>query len=68
MHTQKDHRFYLGRRNFILAMFMYPFLISKLMADNKIGVGSPLFLDEEDGFVILGGWVLLKDDLIQNPD
>ena len=67
MHPQKEIRFLLGRRNFILAMFMPPFLISNLLADNKIGEINPLPSNKEEGFFIFGGWVLLKDDLIETP-
>lgn len=48
-------------------MFIYPFLISKLMVDNKNWKTDPLSSNKEDEFVILGGWVLLKNDLIENP-
>lgn len=64
MNPQKDNNIFLGRRNFVLAMFMIPFVISKLTADIKTEAINPLFSNNEDGFVILDGWVLLKDDLI----
>jgi len=66
MSTQKNNRFFLGRRNFILTAFLSPFLIRKLFAANETGQTSPLFSNNENGFVILGGWVLLKDDLFES--
>lgn len=66
MHTQKDNHFFLSRRNFILGAFISPLLIGRLMADNKIGGNHPLSSIENKGFIILGGWVLLMDDLTEN--
>lgn len=62
MNLQKDNRLILGRRNFILAALLFPFL-SRLTA-YKFTNGT-LSLNEEQEFIILGGWVLLKDDLIE---
>jgi hypothetical protein len=68
MHTQKENRILLGRRKFILATFSLPFLIGNLRAVNKIGEIDSLLPNKEDGFIVLGGWVLLKDDLIKDID
>jgi hypothetical protein len=66
MHTQKDNHLLLGRRNFIMTAFMCPFLIGNLRGDNKTLEINPLSSNKEEKFIILGGWVLLNDDLIKN--
>ena len=62
MNMQKHSRLILDRRNFILATLMCP-MICRSKADNHLHPGT-LSLVEEEGFIILGGWVLVKDDLI----
>jgi|WetSurMetagenome_2_1015567.scaffolds.fasta_scaffold1109309_1 hypothetical protein len=63
MNMRSDDQFIFARRNFLMAMLIYPFA-SKLMANKNINRGN-LFLNEGDGFIILDGWVLVKDDLIE---
>ncbi|MBI5659095.1 MAG: hypothetical protein HZC43_06005 [Nitrosomonadales bacterium] len=66
MNMHKDARSLSGRRNFMLATFLCPFLAGKLMEGSKIGEINPLFSNREE-FIVLDGWVLLQDDLAGTP-
>jgi hypothetical protein len=58
---------HMGRRDFILGTLLLPFLASTLVTDLKIAGDSLLSTETKDDFVVLGGWVFLKSDLIGNP-
>ena len=60
----KHNRFIWSRRNFILALLFTPLVTSELMADKKNDEDFSLSSSREDEFVIVGGWVLLKTDLM----
>lgn len=66
MNTQKSIRFLSSRRSFVLAAFMLPFFINNLMIDNKNEEINSLSSDRDEGFIIVGGWVLLNDDLTES--
>jgi hypothetical protein len=56
----------LGRRDFILAALLFPFLVRASMTYPENTKGGSLSTDKNAEFVILGGWVFLKSDLIGN--
>jgi hypothetical protein len=66
MKTQKDKQFLLSRRNFILTAFMCTLLINKFISNHKNVEVSPQSSNKDEGFVILAGWVLLNEDLVEN--
>jgi hypothetical protein len=68
MASQKENKILLNRRNFILMALISPFLANTLLTDQKIAVKRSPSIDTEAEFVILGGWVLLKSDLVGNQD
>lgn len=66
MNRQKGIRFLSSRRNFVLAAFMLPLLINKLMTDLKNEEVNSLSSNKNEGFIIVAGWVLLNDDLTES--
>lgn len=65
MNSKKHNQTELGRRNFMLAALFSPLLL-KLVLSTESQVSSTLQLNNvAESFVILDGWVLLKDDLIE---
>jgi len=67
MLIQNKHSFFISRRNILLAMIIHPLLINRFISDNTNVATSTLSMKYEGEFVILGGWVLLKKDLIEVP-
>lgn len=64
--TMKSHKYnqsLIGRRNFLIAGLLSPLLVDAIIPAFKITEVVTLPLADEDNFVILAGWVLLKDDL-----
>ena len=55
----------LSRRKFV-STFVLSLIIGESMMDSKILFDNSLRSHSEDEFVILGGWVLLKLDLIES--
>jgi hypothetical protein len=66
MLPHEEDRIQLGRRDVVLAVLLLPFLVNASVTDlGIVGEGS-LSTETKDDFVILGGWVFLKSDLIGN--
>ena len=66
MRKQIDDHIILGRRKLMLATLALPLLIVNLRAVKKsVEIDSTLSI-KDHGFIVLGGWVLLKEDLIGN--
>jgi hypothetical protein len=63
-----DDQMLFRRRDFLLAVFLSPLLAKSLLTDEGIDKIGSLFTDAESEFVILGGWVLRKNDLIGDQD
>lgn len=64
MHQLSHDHIFMSRRNLIFTIFLSPFLVNALIADTKTSVKGSSSANSEDEFVIVGGWVLLKHDLI----
>lgn len=65
MNNSECGQIVLGRRKFVLAALISPFLI-ELTLTSDWQVPGKLRLDKsEEGFVILDGWVLLEADVIE---
>jgi hypothetical protein len=63
---KKNHFALISRRNFIMAAITCPLLLNKMLFNYKNEEIKPLTSNKDEDFVILAGWVLLKDDLIEN--
>lgn len=68
MNAKYSYRSFLNRRNFILSLLMSPFLLDFLISDDR-GEKIKMFPSNKDGdLIILGGWVMLSDDLNADSD
>lgn len=56
---------FLNRRSFILAAILSPFITNHIFAESKIEEIDLFSSSNDEKFLILGGWVLLKDDLFE---
>lgn len=66
MGIKKSNQFILGRRNFILTALISPILISMLFESEKNKIPHSRLINEDEVFVVLDGWVMLKDELIES--
>lgn len=62
MNKNRNTPVIMGRRNFMRTAILCPFIFSSLSKANTV-LTIPLNTDNSDEFVIIGGWVLLKDDV-----
>jgi hypothetical protein len=54
----------LSRRNFVLAALVAPFLANNLLVNGHSDQNISSSSSTDGEFIIVGGWVLLKSDLI----
>ena len=64
--AQKDENILLSRRNVIMTALISPFLLNTLLNAQESNEKGSLSTNTETDFVILGGWVFLKNDLFGN--
>ena len=62
MNKNRNTPILMGRRSFMVATILSPFIFTSLSKANTV-VTTPLNIDNSDEFVIIGGWVLLKTDV-----
>jgi hypothetical protein len=66
MGVKKSNQLILGRRNFILTALISPILISMVFDRQKNKLTHSPLINQDEGFVVLDGWVMLKDELIES--
>lgn len=66
MLLREDNHILSGRRDFVLAALLFPLLVRTLVTDLEIAGRGLSSTETKDDFVILGGWIFLKSDLIDN--
>lgn len=62
MNINKASPLTFGRRKFILAAIMSPFILSILKTDIQNGEAILSNSLKNEGFILIDGWVLLKED------